>query len=98
MPIQKVLNSNLKHWTPFLLVLILYIYMYIYISVYHLYHCRIGEIPPIICAMEDEDHLTDNELDHMRPRPNLGNALAKEHSRILHRTEVELQPLKSRIN
>ena len=39
-----------------------------YTSVYHLYHCRIGEIPPIICAMEDEDHLTDNELEQMRPR------------------------------
>lgn len=40
-------------------------------------------------AMEDEDDLTDDELERMKLRPNLERALAKEHSKAFHRTQTE---------
>jgi len=63
---------------------------------YNLYHCRLGEIPGVVCALEDEDEYgrdyTDEELDTMKLRPGIGKALDVEHRKALKRTkETELK-------
>lgn len=63
---------------------------------YNLYHCRLGEIPAVVCALDDEDEYgreyTDEELDRMKLRPGIGRALDVEHRKALKRTrETELK-------
>jgi len=52
---------------------------------FNIYHCRLGEIPPIVCAMDDDDDLSDDELERMKPRPKLENALNVEHEKCMAR-------------
>ena len=58
----------------------------------NLYHCRLGDIPPIICAMDDADDLDDEELERMTPRPGIVKALHIEHQKALSRVEVASNP------
>ena len=62
-----------------------------YAIFFNLYHCRLGEIPPIVCAMEDDDDLDDEELERMKPRPGIGKALDTEHSKAISRTQLDLK-------
>ena len=55
---------------------------------YNLYRCRLGNIPPIVCAMEDADDLDDEELERMKPRPGIEKALHIEHEKALSRVEL----------
>jgi hypothetical protein len=48
-------------------------------------------------AMDDEDDLTDDELERMKLRPNLERALGKEHSKAFHRTEMDLTSNKANL-
>lgn len=56
---------------------------------FNLYHCRLGEIPPIVCAMDDEDDLSDDEIERMKPRPGIDKALQIEHCKAMARTSIE---------
>ena len=60
--------------------------------VFNLYHCRLGDIPPIVCAMEDDDDLDNAELERMKPRPGIVKALHIEHQKALSRVEVANNP------
>lgn len=60
--------------------------------VFNLYHCRLGDIPPIVCAMEDADDLDDEELARMKPRPGIEKALHIEHQKALSRVEFASNP------
>ena len=54
---------------------------------YNVYHCRLGEIPPIVCATDDDDdEYTDEELERMQPRPGIARALENEHRKAYRRT------------
>lgn len=59
---------------------------------FNLYHCRLGEIPPIVCAMDDEDDLSDDEIERMKPRPGIDKALQIEHRKAMARTSIETKP------
>ena len=53
----------------------------------NLYYCRLGDIPPIVCAMDDEGDLTDEELARMKPRPGIEKALQIEHQKAILKAE-----------
>lgn len=57
----------------------------IYSFLYNLWHCRLGEVADVVCAMDDEDEygkkFTDEELERMNPRKGLDRALEIEHKR-----------------
>ena len=63
-----------------------------YAIAFNLYHCRLGEITPIVCALDDEDDLDDEELERMKPRPGIQKALTIEHRKALARVEVDVNP------
>jgi hypothetical protein len=62
-----------------------------YLVGYNLYYCRLGEIPPIVCAMDDEDDLSDEEIERMKLRPGIGKALEKEHKKCVDRSLLEVK-------
>ena len=57
----------------------------VYSFLYNLWHCRLGEVADVVCAMDDEDEygakFTDEELERMNPRKGLDRALEMEHKR-----------------
>eukprot|EP00548_Thalassiothrix_antarctica_P001614 CAMPEP_0194134014 /NCGR_PEP_ID=MMETSP0152-20130528/4078_1 /TAXON_ID=1049557 /ORGANISM="Thalassiothrix antarctica, Strain L6-D1" /LENGTH=330 /DNA_ID=CAMNT_0038829527 /DNA_START=240 /DNA_END=1232 /DNA_ORIENTATION=- len=54
----------------------------------NLYHGRLGEIPPIVCATDEDDDsdLGEDEIERMKPRPKLEDALGVEHEKCMTRT------------
>jgi hypothetical protein len=56
---------------------------------FNLYHCRLGDIPPIVCAMDDEDDLDDEEIARMKPRAGIDRALEIEHKKTMDRAITE---------
>lgn len=50
---------------------------------YNLYHCRLGEIHDALCAIDDEDDYTEQELQTMKLRPGIEKALTVEHNRAI---------------
>jgi hypothetical protein len=59
----------------------------IYLILWNLYHCRLGDIPPVICATDDDnnDELQDEEIQRMKPRPGIETALTIEHRKAVTR-------------
>jgi len=52
---------------------------------YNLYHCRLGEIHDVVCAIDDEweEEYSEQELAEMKLRPGIEKALGVEHQRAL---------------
>lgn len=75
--------------------LILNIFTCIGKMVYNLYHCRLSEIPQVVCYMDDEDEIDEEELEKMKPRPGIERALEMEHKKAMQSMEVEMQALKN---
>ncbi len=65
--------------------------------IYNLYHCRLGEIPAIICGANnlEEDEYTDEELERMNLRPGIERALDVEHRKALRKVGVEMNMIKT---
>lgn len=64
--------------------LTLNIFYCLWMVLYNMYKCRLGEIPSVVCATDDftdEDPYTEQELQTMKCRPGIENALEREHSR-----------------
>ena len=57
----------------------------VYSFLYNLWHCRLGEVADVVCAMDDDDEygtkFTNEELVRMNPRKGLDRALEIEHKR-----------------
>ena len=71
----------------------------VYSIVYNLYHCRLGEIPGIICggsAEISEDEYTEEELERMNLRPGIERALDVEHRKALRKVGVEMNMIKTK--
>jgi hypothetical protein len=66
-----------------------------YLIGFNLYHCRLGDIPPIVCAMDDEDDLDDEEIARMKPRAGIDKALEIEHKKTMDRAITETKPEES---
>jgi len=69
----------------------------VYSIIYNLYHCRLGEIPGIICGGSselDEDEYTEEELERMNLRPGIERALDIEHRKALRKVGVEMNMIK----
>jgi len=65
---------------------------------YNLYHCRLGDIPAVVCADDDEDdEYTDEDLETMKLRPGIERALDVEHRKALRRTTQELKKMKIKV-
>jgi len=59
----------------------------LYRLVYNCYHCRLNEIPTVVCAEDgDEDAYTEQELHSMKLRPGVGRALEVEHHKAMRKT------------
>jgi hypothetical protein len=69
----------------------------VYSIIYNLYHCRLGEIPAIICGANnlEEDEYTDEELERMNLRPGIERALDVEHRKALRKVGVEMNMIKT---
>jgi len=53
---------------------------------YNLYHCRLGEIHDVVCAIDDEEEdYTEQELATMKLRPGIEKALTVEHTRAINK-------------
>jgi len=57
---------------------------------YNLYHCRLSDIPAVVCASEYDDdgdeemmNYTEEELERMKLRPGIERALDVEHRKSL---------------
>lgn len=57
---------------------------------YNLYHCRLGDIPSVVCAEDDDEDYTDEDLERMKLRPGIERALDVEHRKSLRKTTKEL--------
>jgi len=68
----------------------------IYSIIFNLYHCRLGELPGIICggAELEEDEYTEEELERMTLRPGIERALDTEHRKALRKVGVEMNMIK----
>lgn len=68
----------------------------VYKVIYNLYHCRLGEIPQVVFAseFEDDDELTDEELQRMKLRPGIERALDVEHRKALRKVGIEMNKIK----
>ncbi len=68
----------------------------VYSIIYNLYHCRLGEIPGIICGGSEltEDEYTEEELERMNLRPGIERALDTEHRKALRKVGVEMNMIK----
>lgn len=68
----------------------------IYKVIYNLYHCRLGEIPQVVFAseFENDDELTDEELERMKLRPGIERALDVEHRKALRKVGIEMNKIK----
>eukprot|EP00581_Thalassiosira_minuscula_P036038 CAMPEP_0184443900 /NCGR_PEP_ID=MMETSP0740-20130409/887_1 /TAXON_ID=385413 /ORGANISM="Thalassiosira miniscula, Strain CCMP1093" /LENGTH=125 /DNA_ID=CAMNT_0026812417 /DNA_START=171 /DNA_END=548 /DNA_ORIENTATION=+ len=68
----------------------------IYKVIYNLYHCRLGDIPQVVCAAELEDDLeyTDEEMERIRLRPGIERALDVEHRKALRKVGIEMNKIK----
>jgi hypothetical protein len=64
--------------------------------IYNLYHCRLGDIPQVVFAshFEDDDELTDEELERMKLRPGIERALDVEHRKALRKVGIEMKMIK----
>ncbi|KAL7481228.1 hypothetical protein ACHAW6_006910, partial [Cyclotella cf. meneghiniana] len=64
--------------------------------IYNLYHCRLGDIPQVVFAsdFEDDDELTDDELQRMKLRPGIERALDVEHRKALRKVGIEMKKIK----
>ncbi|KAL3799839.1 hypothetical protein ACHAWO_009960 [Cyclotella atomus] len=68
----------------------------IYKVIYNLYHCRLSEIPQVVFAseFENDDELTDEELERMKLRPGIERALDVEHRKALRKVGIEMNKIK----
>lgn len=68
----------------------------VYKVIYNLYHCRLGEIPQVVFAseFEDDDELTDEELQRMKLRPGIERALDVEHRKALRKVGIEMNKIR----
>ena len=68
----------------------------IYRVIFNLYHCRLGEIPQVVFAseFENDDELTDEEMERMKLRPGIERALDVEHRKALRRVGIEMNKIK----
>ena len=68
----------------------------IYRVIFNLYHCRLGEIPQVVFAseFENDDELTDEELERMKLRPGIERALDVEHRKALRKVGIEMNKIK----
>lgn len=64
--------------------------------IYNLYHCRLNEIPTVVCATDDEDDYTEQELLTMKLRPGIGRALEVEHQKSMKKTAQQIKSMKSK--
>jgi hypothetical protein len=67
----------------------------IYKVIYNLYHCRLSEIPQVVFAseFENDDELTDEELERMKLRPGIERALDVEHRKALRKVGIEMNKM-----
>eukprot|EP00804_Cyclotella_cryptica_P003962 CCRYP_013887-RA/>CCRYP_013887-RA protein AED:0.03 eAED:0.03 QI:186/1/1/1/0/0/2/101/282 len=63
---------------------------------YNLYHCRLGDIPQVVFAsdFEDDEELTDQDLERMKLRPGIERALDVEHRKALRKVGIEMKRIK----
>ena len=68
----------------------------VYSIIFNLYHCRLGELPGIICGGSEleEDEYTEEELERMTLRPGIEGALDREHRKALRKVGVEMNMIK----
>lgn len=68
----------------------------VYSIIYNLYHCRLGELPGIICGGTEleEDEYTEEELERMNLRPGIERALDTEHRKALRKVGVDMNMIK----
>jgi hypothetical protein len=68
----------------------------VYLIIFNLYHCRLGELPGIICGGSEleEDEYTEEELERMTLRPGIEGALDREHRKALRKVGVEMNMIK----
>ena len=68
----------------------------VYRVMFNLYHCRLGELPGIICGGSEleEDEYTEEELERMTLRPGIERALDTEHRKALRKVGVEMNMIK----
>lgn len=68
----------------------------VYSILFNLYHCRLGELPGIICGGSEleEDEYTGEELERMTLRPGIEGALDREHRKALRKVGVEMNMIK----
>ena len=53
---------------------------------YNLYHCRLGEIhDKVVCAIDEEEEYTKQELQTMKLRPGIERSLTVEHNRAVNK-------------
>jgi hypothetical protein len=64
--------------------------------VYNLYHCRLNEIPTVVCAEEHDDEYTEHELQTMKLRPGIGRALEVEHNKSMRKTAQHMNGVKTK--
>ena len=50
---------------------------------YNLYHCQLGEKHDVVCAIDEDDDNTEQELQTMKLRPGIEKALTVEHNRAM---------------
>lgn len=62
---------------------------------YNLYHCRLNEIPTVVCAEDDDDEYTEQELQTMKLRPGIGRALEVEHHKAMKKTSQQVNTAKA---
>jgi len=69
----------------------------VYGVVYNLYHCRLGDIPQVVCAADEDvmDDYTDEELERMKLRPGIERALDVEHRKALRKVGIEMNKIKA---
>lgn len=69
----------------------------VYGVIYNLYHCRLGDIPQVVCATDEDvmDDYTDEELERMKLRPGIERALDVEHRKTLRKVGIEMNKIKA---
>ncbi|KAL7468834.1 hypothetical protein ACHAXS_009068 [Conticribra weissflogii] len=68
----------------------------VYGVIYNLYHCRLGDIPQVVCAADEDvmEVYTDEELERMKLRPGIERALDVEHRKALRKVGIEMNKIK----
>jgi len=61
--------------------------------IYNLYHCRLSEVPQVVCYMDDEDEEDEEELEKMKLRPGIERALEMEHRKAMKSLDVEMKAM-----